>query len=97
MPVWIAVPQPIAADFDGSSAILTDTFPPGFVSFDPLIFHWFNYLKKPKGLVCKVVFEYSSTTAARLGFTAAEAIGIYRDNVPIFALTNPLCFSRLRI
>lgn len=74
--VWIVMPQPIAADFDGSSTILADTFPPGFVSFNPFIFHWFNYLKKPKGLVCKVVFERRSTTTARLGFTVAEAIGI---------------------
>lgn len=44
-------------------------------------------MKKPKGLVCKVVFECSSTTAARLGFTAAEAIGIYRD-IPAMTLKN---------
>lgn len=50
MPVWVAMPKPIAAYFDGAATILTKAFPACFIAFDSLVFYWLNYEKKAKFL-----------------------------------------------
>lgn len=74
MTVWIAVPQPIAADLHCTTTVLADTFPSGFIAGDPIILHWFDYFEIAKGLACKVVFELELGAATGSGFTFSEAI-----------------------
>lgn len=49
--VWIAVSEPIAADFHCSTAVLAKAFPTGFVAFDSIIFYWLNYFEKAELLI----------------------------------------------
>lgn len=39
MTVWIAVPQPIAADLHCTATVLAEAFPSGFIVGDPIILH----------------------------------------------------------
>lgn len=39
MTVWIAVPQPIAADLHCTATVLAEAFPSGFIAGDPIILH----------------------------------------------------------
>lgn len=74
MTVWIAVPQPIAADLHCTATVLAEAFPSGFIAGDPFILHWLNYFEVAESLACKVVLELELGTAARLGFTFSEAV-----------------------
>ena len=74
MTVWIAVPQPIAADLHCTATVLAEAFPSGFIADDPFILHWLNYFEVAESLACKVVLELELGTAARLGFTFSEAV-----------------------
>lgn len=57
MTVWIAMPQPIAANFHCASAILTEALPAGFIASDSCVLYRLNHFEKTKGLVCKVVLD----------------------------------------
>ena len=74
MAVWIAVSQPIAADFNCTATVLAEAFPSGFISSDPIILHWLDHFEVAENLACKVVLELELGTAARLGFTFSEAV-----------------------
>lgn len=74
MPVWIAMPQPIASDFYGAATILAEAFPPGFIAGDSIILHWLDHFEITKGLACKVVFELELGAATGFGFTFSEAV-----------------------
>ena len=74
MTVWIAVPQPIAADLHCTATVLAEAFPSGFIAGDPFILHRLNYFEVAESLACKVVLELELGTAARLGFTFSEAV-----------------------
>lgn len=51
MTVWIAVSEPIAADFYCLTAVLAKAFPTGFVAFDSIILYGFNYFEKAELLI----------------------------------------------
>lgn len=87
------MPQPIAANLNGAPTILAETFPAGFITFDPLVFYRLDYFKKTEGLICKVVLDLRSDTTAGFGFSIAEAIGEDGHDVPAFAFTNPFRFT----
>ena len=74
MTVWIAVPQPIAADLYCTATVLAEAFPSGFIAGDPFILHWFDYFEIAKGLACKVMLELELGAAAGSGFTFTETI-----------------------
>mgnify|MGYP006927591815 CR=1 FL=1 len=71
VPIRIAVPEPIAANFHCASAILTEAFPSGFIAGDPFILHWLDYFEISKGLACKVVLklELGATTGSCFTFS----------------------------
>ena len=50
MTVWIAMPQPIAANFHCASAILTEALPAGFIASDSCVLYRLNHFEKTKGL-----------------------------------------------
>lgn len=94
MTVWIAMPQPIAANFHCASAILTEAFPAGFITFDPLVFYRLDYIKKTERLICKVMLNLRSGATAGSGFSIAETIGEDRHDISAFAFANPFRFTR---
>lgn len=71
MTVWIAVPQPIAADLHCTATVLAEAFPSGFIAGDPFILHWLDYFEISKGLACKVVLklELGATTGSCFTFS----------------------------
>ena len=93
MTVWIAMPQPIAANFHCASAILTEAFPAGFIASDSCVLYRLNHFEKTKGLACKVVLDLKLGATARSGFPIAEAIGEDRHDVSAFAFADPFRFT----
>ena len=69
MAVWIAMPQPIAADLNCTSTVLTEAFPSGFIAGDSIILYWLNYFEIAKGLACKIMLELELGASAGSGFT----------------------------
>lgn len=53
MSIRIAVPEPIAANFNCASTILTETLPSGFIASDSCVLYRLNHFEKTKGLACK--------------------------------------------
>ena len=74
MAVWIAVPQPIAADFNCTATVLAEAFPSGFIASDPFILYWLDHFEVAESLACKIMLELELGTAAGLGFTFSEAV-----------------------
>lgn len=72
--VWIAMPQPIAADLHCTPTVLTDTFPPGFIASDSLILHWLNYFEISKCLACKVMLELELGATTGSCFTFSKTV-----------------------
>lgn len=72
--VWIAMSQPIASDFHCAPTVLTEAFPSGFVTSDPIILHWLDYFEIAKCLACKVVLKLELGAAAGSGFTFSETV-----------------------
>ena len=93
MTVWIAMPQPIAANFHCASAILTEAFPAGFIASDSCVLYRLNHFEKTKGLACKVVLDLKLGATARSGFPIAETIGEDRHDVSAFAFADPFRFT----
>ena len=97
MPIRIAIAQPIAGDLYGTTAVLAETFPAGFVSFDTVIFHRANYLQITECLPGEVNFQIVTPAAAGSCFAGAEAVGIDGYGVAALAAANPLCLGRSTI
>jgi hypothetical protein len=93
MTVWIAMPQPIAANFHCASAILTEALPAGFIASDSCVLYRLNHFEKTKGLVCKVVLDLELGATARFSFVAAEAVREYRYDISALAFADPLRFA----
>ena len=74
VPIRIAVPEPIAANFNCPPTILTEALPSGFIASDPCVLYRLNHFEKTKGLACKVVLDLELGATARFGFTTAEAV-----------------------
>ena len=74
MAVWIAVPQPIATDFHCAPTVLTEAFPSGFVTSDPIILHWLDYFEIAKGLACEVVLELELGATTGSCFTFSKTV-----------------------
>lgn len=68
------MPQPIAADFNGATAVLAQTLPPGFITFDTGIFYLADDLQKAELLSGQIVLECASGAAAGFSSARAEAI-----------------------
>ena len=69
VPIRIAVPEPIAANFNCTSTILTEALPSGFIAFDSCVLYRLNHFEKTKGLACKVVLDLELGTTARFRAT----------------------------
>jgi hypothetical protein len=91
--IRIAVPEPIAANFNCASTILTETLPSGFIASDSCVLYRLNHFEKTKGLACKVVLDLELGATARFGFAVAEAIRKHRYDVSAFAFANPFRFT----
>lgn len=91
--IRIAVPEPIAADFNCAPTILTEALPSGFITSDSCVLYRLNYFEKTKGLACKVVFALKLGATARFGFAAAEAVRKDRYDIPTLAFADPLRFA----
>ena len=63
MSVWVAVSEPIAADFNFPTAVFAETLPSCFVPFDPLIYNWFDYFEITELLVSQIMFELMLSAA----------------------------------
>ena len=63
MSVWIAVSEPITADFNFPTAVSAETPPSCFVPFDPLIYNWFDYFEITELLVSQIMFELMLSAA----------------------------------
>ena len=96
VPIRIAVPEPIAADFNCTPAILTETLPSGFIASDSCVPYRLNHFEKTKGLACKVVFDLELGATARFSFAAAEAVRKHRYDISALAFADPLRFARFR-
>lgn len=93
MSIGIAMPQPIAANLNGTSTILAEAFPASFITFDPLVFYRLDYIKKTERLICKVMLDLRSGATAGSGFPIAETIGEDRHDVSAFAFADPFRFT----
>ena len=94
VPIRIAVPEPIAANFNCASAILTEAFPSGFIASDSCVLYRLNHFEKTKGLACKVVLDLELGATARFGFAVAEAVRKHRYDIPALAFAKTLRFAR---
>ena len=72
--VWIAMSQPIASDFHCAPTVLTEAFPSGFVTSDPIILHWLDYFEIAKGLACEVVLELELGATTGSCFTFSKTV-----------------------
>lgn len=93
VPIRIAVPEPIAADFNCAPTILTEALPSGFIASDSCILYRLNHFEKTKGLACKVVLDLELGATARFSFAAAEAVRKNRYDIPTLAFADPLRFA----
>lgn len=91
--VWIAMSEPIAADFDRSTAALAETFPSGFVALDSIILYRLNYFEKTELLICQIMFELCAGTAARGCLAASEASRKNGYDLAALAAADPFGFS----
>ena len=57
VPIRIAVPEQIAADFNCAPTILTEALPSGFIASDSCVLYWLNHFEKTKSLACKLVLD----------------------------------------
>ena len=57
MTVWIAMPEPIAADLDCAPTVLAEALPSCFVAANTLIFDRLYDLQIPKFLTGEIVFQ----------------------------------------
>lgn len=93
VPVWVTMPQPIAANLNGAPTILAEAFPASFITFDPFVFYRLDYFKKAERLICKVMLDLRSGATAGSGFSIAETIGEDRHDISAFAFANPFRFT----
>ena len=66
--------QPIASDFHCAPTVLTEAFPSGFVTSDPIILHWLDYFEIAKGLACEVVLELELGATTGSCFTFSKTV-----------------------
>ena len=72
MTVWIAVPQPIAADLHCTATVLAEAFPSGFIAGDPIIL--LDYFEIAKSLACKVMLELELGATTGSCFTFSKTV-----------------------
>lgn len=87
------MPQPIAANLNGASAILTEALPAGFIASDSCVLYRLNHFEKTERLICKVMLDLRSGATAGSGFPIAETIGEDRHDVSAFAFADPFRFT----
>lgn len=93
--IRVAIPKPIATNFNCTPAILAETFPPGLITSSPRVLYWLNHFEKSEGLACKVMFDLELGTATRFGFVVAETVRKDRYDISTLTFTNPPCFAWL--
>ena len=57
MTVWIAMPEPIAADFDCAPTVLAEALPSRLIAADTIILDRLYNLQIPKFLTGEIVFQ----------------------------------------
>ena len=71
MTIWIAVTEPIAANFYGSAAVMAKAFPSGFVTLYSVVFHRFYDFKKSELLSSQIMCELMLGASAGFGVSAS--------------------------